>query len=107
MSSIEVATRNLYPRARWGTQRECEYHAAREDPGILQARLNGSKPSLPGRSIVDKVRCPTDVVGLAPRSRSRTLDGDEEGLVISSGPAKRITRHKILTIARSARLAGQ
>src|SRR5713101_7404094 len=59
---IEVAKRIATARDFGDLSENAEYHAAREDQGMLQARVDSLKDSLSRAMIVDKSTLPTDLV---------------------------------------------
>ena len=65
-----------------------EYHAAREDQGILQARINDLKNQLSKALIVEKSNQPTDSVIFGCRVRVRDMDIEEEEEFVLVGPGE-------------------
>ncbi len=65
-----------------------EYHAAREDQGILQARINDLKSQLSRAVIIDKSSLPSDMVVFGARVRVRDLDIEEEEVFVLVGPGE-------------------
>jgi transcription elongation factor GreA len=59
---IEVAKRIATAREMGDLSENAEYHAAREDQGMLQARIDALKDKLAKALIVDKSTLPTDQV---------------------------------------------
>jgi transcription elongation factor GreA len=59
---IEVAKRIATARDMGDLSENAEYHAAREDQGMLQARINELENKLSQAIIVDKSSLPTDVI---------------------------------------------
>jgi transcription elongation factor GreA len=59
---IEVAKRIATARDMGDLSENAEYHAAREDQGMLQARIDALKDKLAKAYIVDKSTLPTDQV---------------------------------------------
>src|SRR6201981_2783133 len=59
---IEVAKRIAAARELGDLSENAEYHAAREDQGMLQARIERLNGELSRSVIVDKNNLPTDVV---------------------------------------------
>jgi transcription elongation factor GreA len=59
---IEVAKRIATARDMGDLSENAEYHAAREDQGMLQARIDALKDKLGKAHIVDKASLPTDQV---------------------------------------------
>src|SRR6266702_8568760 len=76
---IEVAKRIATAREMGDLSENAEYHAAREDQGILQARINKLKDELARAYIVDPSSLPRDTVVFGARVRVKDLDlGEEE-----------------------------
>jgi len=65
-----------------------EYHAAREDQGILQARINDLKNQLSRALLVERNTEPTDTVVFGCRVRVRDLDFEEEEVFVLVGPGE-------------------
>ena len=65
-----------------------EYHAAREDQGILQAKINDLKSRLARAMIVERSNEPTDIVIFGCRVRIRDLDFEEEEIFVLVGPGE-------------------
>ena len=63
-----------------------EYHAAREDHGMLQARVDALKDKLSRAYIMDRSTLPTDAVVFGVRVRVKDLDLDEEEVYELVGP---------------------
>jgi transcription elongation factor GreA len=59
---LEVAKRIAAAREMGDLSENAEYHAAREDQGMLQARIDALKEKLSKGYIVDKASLPTDQV---------------------------------------------
>src|SRR5947209_9621024 len=83
---IEVTKRVAAARAMGDLSENAEYHAAREDQGILQARINELKDRLSRAYLVDKSTLPTDVVAFGCKVKVKDLDFDEEETFILVGP---------------------
>jgi transcription elongation factor GreA len=83
---IEVTKRVATARSMGDLSENAEYHAAREDQGILQARINELKDRLSRAYIVDKSVLPTDAVVFGTRVRVKDLDYDEEEIFVLVGP---------------------
>jgi transcription elongation factor GreA len=76
---IEVAKRIATARAMGDLSENAEYHAAREDQGMLQARIDALKDKLSRAYFVDRNNIPADLVAFGARVRVKDLDlGDEE-----------------------------
>ena len=65
-----------------------EYHAAREDQGILQAKINMLKDQLARAYIVDTDALATDAVAFGSRVKVMDLDLDEEETFELVGPGQ-------------------
>jgi transcription elongation factor GreA len=75
-----------------------EYHAAREDQGILQARINVLKDELSRAYIVERSNQAADTVVFGVRVRVKDLDLDEEEVYQLVGPGEEdYDNNKILT----------
>src|SRR5947209_519360 len=75
-----------------------EYHAAREDQGMLQARINMRKDELARAYLVDPATAPTDSVVFGCRVRVKDLDmGDEETFELVGPGQEDYDTNKILS----------
>lgn len=83
---IEMATRVANARSMGDLSENAEYHAAREDHGILQAKINELKDRLSRAYIIDKNTLPTDTVVFGARVRVKDLDFNEEETFVLVGP---------------------
>jgi transcription elongation factor GreA len=83
---IAVTTRVATARAMGDLSENAEYHAAREDQGMLQAKINELKDRLSRAYIVDKTILPSDSVAFGSRVRVKDLDFDEEETFELVGP---------------------
>src|SRR5215471_7152454 len=75
---IEVAKRIATARDFGDLSENAEYHAAREDQGMLQARINELKDRLSRAYIVDRNSLQADTVVFGVRVRVKDVDADEE-----------------------------
>src|SRR5438477_4481667 len=76
---IEVAKRSAAARELGDLSENAEYHAAREDQGMLQARINSLKDKLSRAYLIDKTTQSSDAVIFGCRVRVKDLDlGEEE-----------------------------
>jgi len=76
---IAVATRIATARDMGDLSENAEYHAAREDQGMLQARIDGLKDKLSRAFIVEKAIEANGTVVFGARVKVKDLDlGDEE-----------------------------
>ena len=74
---LEVAKRIAAARALGDLSENAEYHAAREDQGILQAQINDKKDQLARAQIIDRSKLPTDAVAFGAHVKVKDLDVDE------------------------------
>src|SRR5947209_20537814 len=75
---IEAAKRIATAREYGDLSENAEYHAAREDQGMLQARINALKDKLGRAYIVERNNAPADAVVFGARVRVKDLDLEEE-----------------------------
>ncbi len=75
---IELTKRMATARELGDLSENAEYHAAREDQGHLQAKINMLKDQLSRAYIVDIANLPTDTVAFGSRVTVMDLDLDEE-----------------------------
>jgi transcription elongation factor GreA len=95
---IEVARRIAAARELGDLSENAEYHAAREDQGLLQARINDLKSQLARAYIIDPSTLPRDTVVFGARVRVKDLDMDEEEVYELVGPGQQdYDNNKILT----------
>src|SRR5947209_8142132 len=95
---VEVARRIAAARDLGDLSENAEYHAAREDQGMLQARIDALKDQLGRAYLVDRSTLPTDVVVFGSRVRVKDLDLDEEESFDLVGPGEEdYNQNKILT----------
>jgi len=95
---LEVTKRVATARAMGDLSENAEYHAAREDQGILQARINELKDRLSRAMIIEKNSQPSDTVLFGSRVRVKDLDFDEEEVFELVGPGDEdYDNNKILT----------
>lgn len=95
---IAVTKRVAAARDMGDLSENAEYHAAREDQGILQARINELKSQLARALIVERSNEPTDSVIFGCRVRVRDLDVEEEEVFVLVGPGDEDhDNNKILT----------
>ena len=85
---IEVAKRIATAREMGDLSENAEYHAAREDQGMLQARIDSLKDSLSRAMIVDKSTLPTDVVVFGAQVKVKDLDMSEIEIFHLVGPGE-------------------
>jgi transcription elongation factor GreA len=95
---IEVAKRIATAREMGDLSENAEYHAAREDQGMLQARIDALKDKLARAHIVDRSTLPEDTVVFGTRVRIKDLDSGEEEVYELVGPGDEdYDNNKILT----------
>jgi len=83
---IEVTQRVATARAMGDLSENAEYHAAREDQGMLQARIHDLRDRLSRAMLIDKSTLPSDAVVFGSRVRVKDLDFDEEEIFELVGP---------------------
>ena len=95
---IEVAKRIATAREMGDLSENAEYHAAREDQGMLQARINELENKLSQAIIVDKSSLPTDVIVFGALVKVKDLDGmDIEAFQLVGPGDEDYNSNKILT----------
>lgn len=95
---IEVAKRIATAREMGDLSENAEYHAAREDQGMLQARIDSLKDQLSRAMIIDKSTLPTDVVVFGAQVKVKDLDMAEVEIFHLVGPGEEdYASNKILT----------
>lgn len=95
---IEVAKRIAAARELGDLSENAEYHAAREDQGMLQARIDALKDKLSRAYFVDRSAQTGDAVVFGARVRVKDLDhGDEETFELVGPGDEDYNNNKILT----------
>jgi transcription elongation factor GreA len=95
---IEVAKRIATAREMGDLSENAEYHAAREDQGMLQARIRELETKLSHAIIVDKSTLPTDVIVFGARVKLKDLDATDIEIFHLVGPGEEdYNTNKILT----------
>lgn len=95
---IEVTKRVAEARALGDLSENAEYHAAREDQGMLQAKIDALKDKLARARIIDPTTLPEDTVVFGTRVRIRDLDSGEEEIYDLVGPGEEdYENNRILT----------
>jgi transcription elongation factor GreA len=95
---IEITKRVATAREMGDLSENAEYHAAREDQGMLQARIDALKDKLARAYIVDRSTLPSDTVVFGTRVRIKDLDNGEEEVYELVGPGEEdYDNNKILT----------
>jgi transcription elongation factor GreA len=91
MSNVEmldVAKRIATAREMGDLSENAEYHAAREDQGMLQARIDALKDKLARAFIVDKSTLPTDQVTFGSKVKVFDIKFKEEETFELVGPGE-------------------
>ena len=95
---IEIAKRIAAARELGDLSENAEYHAAREDQGHLQARIDHLKDKLGRAYFIDTNNLPKDVVVFGASVRVKDLDLDEEETYVLVGQGEEdYNENKILT----------
>src|SRR3954451_23004319 len=95
---IEVTKRIAAARELGDLSENAEYHAAREDQGMLQARIDLLKDKLGRADIVDRSSSPEAPVVFGTRVRTKDLESGEEEVYELVGPGDEdYDNNKILT----------
>lgn len=95
---IEITKRVATARDLGDLSENAEYHAAREDQGMLQARIDMLKDQLSRAYIIDKDQLPTDKVAFGSRVTVMDLDDEEEETFDLVGPGQEDpSKNRILT----------
>ena len=95
---IQVAKRIGAAREYGDLSENAEYHAAREDQGMLQARIDSLKDKLSRAYIVEKNTLSVETVVFGTLVRVRDLDLEEEEAYHLVGPGEEdYDQNKILT----------
>src|SRR5438105_8634882 len=74
---IEITKRVAAARAMGDLSENAEYHAAREDQGMLQARINELQNKLSRAFIIDKSQLPNDSIAFGSKVKVKDLDFDD------------------------------
>src|SRR2546423_11371053 len=90
---IEIAKRIATAREMGDLSENAEYHAAREDQGHLQAKIDQVKDRLARAVIIDPSELPRDVVVFGAKVKVKDLDSGEEEDLILVGPAAEGSRN--------------
>ncbi|MFL5330657.1 MAG: transcription elongation factor GreA [Gemmataceae bacterium] len=85
---LEVTKRVATARAMGDLSENAEYHAAREDQGMLQARINELKSKLSRAHIIDRSQLPTDSVVFGSKVKVLDIDFDDEEEFVLVGPGE-------------------
>ena len=74
----EISNRIAEARALGDLKENAEYHAAREDQGMLEAEIRRLEERLKNAKVVSEDQIPDDVVFVGATVRLRDEDGDED-----------------------------
>ena len=95
---IEIAKRIATAREMGDLSENAEYHAAREEQGHIQARIDRLKDQLGRAYIIDKSTLPTDAVVFGSRVKVKDLELQEEEEFVLVGPGEEdYNSNRILT----------
>jgi transcription elongation factor GreA len=95
---IEIAKRIATARELGDLSENAEYHAAREDQGHLQARIDHLRDKIGRTYFIDTNNLPKDVVVFGTCVRVKDLDlGDEESYILVGPGDENYNENKILT----------
>jgi len=95
---LEVTKRIAAARALGDLSENAEYHAAREDQGMLQARIDALKDKLSRSYFVDRNNLPADTVVFGCRVKVKDVSLGEEEIFQLVGPGEEdYNNNKILT----------
>ncbi len=100
-----VAERIKVAREEGDLKENAEYHAAREQQGYLQAKINQLKSKLAGCYIVEKSSGPRDVVGFGARVTVKDLRDDMEEAYELVGPGEEDYDGDVMKILTSSPIA--
>lgn len=85
---IEVTKRVATAREMGDLSENAEYHAAREDQGLLQAKINELADRLSRAEIIDPSTMPKDLVVFGSRVKVLDVEGDDEEVFELVGPGQ-------------------
>ena len=85
---IEVTKRVATARDMGDLSENAEYHAAREDQGMLQAQIDLLRTKLSRSYIVDPSQLPKDTVVFGSRVKVKDMDMNEEEIFELVGPGQ-------------------
>jgi transcription elongation factor GreA len=98
VEAIQVAQRIATARDLGDLSENAEYHAAREDYGMLQARIESLRDKLSRAYFIDKNSLSTETVVFGMRVKVKDLDhGDEEFFELVGPGDEDYDNNKILT----------
>lgn len=94
----EITKRVADARAMGDLSENAEYHAAREDQGMQQAKIDAMKDKLSRAQIVDTSTLPENTVVFGARVKIKDLDSGDEHVYHLVGPGEEdYENNKILT----------
>src|SRR6266702_1911304 len=85
---IAVTKRIATAREMGDLSENAEYHAAREDQGMLQARIDSLNNQLGRAMIIDKSTLPTDAIVFGAQVKVKDLDMSEVEIFHLVGPGE-------------------
>jgi len=85
---IEVTKRVASARDLGDLSENAEYHAAREDQGLLQAQIDLLRTKLAKAMIIDPSQLPKDTVVFGAKVKVKDLDGGDEEEFTLVGPGQ-------------------
>ena len=95
---IEITKRVATAREMGDLSENAEYHAAREDQGQLQARINELADRLARATIINTSNLPKDTVVFGSKVKVKDLEYNEEEMYELVGPGQEVPdRGRILT----------
>ena len=95
---IEIGKRVAAARDLGDLSENAEYHAAREDQGMLQAKVNQIQDELNRADIIDPSTLPKDTVVFGCTVKVKDLDeGDEETFTLVGPGQENTDQNRILT----------
>src|SRR3974377_1871717 len=83
---LAVAKRIAAARELGDLSENAEYHAAREDQGMLQAQIDALKDELSRAYLIDKNNLPTDAVVFGSQVKVKDLGSGDEEVYVLVGP---------------------
>src|SRR4051794_25187179 len=95
---VEISEKIEEARALGDLRENAQYHAAREDQGMLQAKINDRRDELARAFIVDRSSLPENTVVFGASVRLKDLDSGREEVYQLVGPGEEdYEKNKILT----------
>src|SRR5947209_12884210 len=85
---LEITKRIATAREMGDLSENAEYHAAREEQGHIQARIDRLKDQLARAYLIDRSTLPTDAVVFGARVKVKDLDQHEEEEFVLVGPGE-------------------